>query len=461
MSQEESLFEPCSSTTSSETSGDQYRFLDPYQGVTIVYGYYPDDQQYSPQQVPKPKRTPKVVWKNVESRKRQKTPEESDPESPPILEPEAAFPQFVDDDKEEFVIPEKSIKLAAEKKISEDVAKKYLTTVAKKFKKKQQEMPIGDDVISRLRSHVFCNLEDLVCTRPNCNKKFQNPFVLAFHLSYAHQTVSLKSSDDALCYVCGSSFNTHKVVVSAISENQDFIIFEPVNGEFPNYPRGFGSMYRGQKYWQLGVNQDRMPIWKDGTISERHIGFFLGTSHGKYGDSGSGIFNSNGYFIGISIGKKRFAFSDLQFMSIEEVADHHPETQIINSDAILGYLAIVGPNFEPPEKKHAPGMNKFPSRNGLRKWCGKTSKVENARKLPKRAIQNRPKSWNPKLLSRLRSHVFCNLEDLVCTRSNFNKKFQNPFVLAFHLSYAHQTVSLKSSDDALCYVCGSSFNTHK
>jgi hypothetical protein len=74
------------------------------------------------------------------------------------------------------------------------------------------------------------------------------------------------------------------------------------------------------------------------------VGFFLGTSHGEYGDSGSGIFNSNGHFIGISIGKKRFAFSNLQIMPLEEVADHHPETQIISADAILGYLDIVGPD---------------------------------------------------------------------------------------------------------------------
>jgi hypothetical protein len=77
------------------------------------------------------------------------------------------------------------------------------------------------------------------------------------------------------------------------------------------------------------------------------VGFYVGTSHGKLGDSGFGIFNSDGYFLGISIGKKRFAFSNLQnsvpAINFEDVADHHPETQIISSDAILGYLDIVGP----------------------------------------------------------------------------------------------------------------------
>lgn len=58
--------------------------------------------------------------------------------------------------------------------------------------------------------------------------------------------------------------------MSAISENRDFIVFEPINEEFPNYPHGLDDMYRGQKYEQLGVSQDRRPVWKDGTISEKH-----------------------------------------------------------------------------------------------------------------------------------------------------------------------------------------------
>jgi hypothetical protein len=56
--------------------------------------------------------------------------------------------------------------------------------------------------------------------------------------------------------------------VSVVSEKHDFVIFELVNGEFPHYPSSFDSMYRGQKYLQLGVDQKRKPIWKDGIISK-------------------------------------------------------------------------------------------------------------------------------------------------------------------------------------------------
>lgn len=74
-------------------------------------------------------------------------------------------------------------------------------------------------------------------------------------------------------------------------------------------------------------------------------GFYIGTSHGELGDSGSGIFESSGHFFGFSIGKKNFAFIDPQNMPIGEVADHqNVETRIIDSDIILGIGQIVGPD---------------------------------------------------------------------------------------------------------------------
>jgi hypothetical protein len=78
------------------------------------------------------------------------------------------------------------------------------------------------------------------------------------------------------------------------------------------------------------------------------VGYFLGTSHGEYGDSGSGIFSLDGRFIGISVAKKRFAFSNLQIsgptINYEELADHHPATKIISADVIYAYLEIDDPD---------------------------------------------------------------------------------------------------------------------
>lgn len=58
--------------------------------------------------------------------------------------------------------------------------------------------------------------------------------------------------------------------MSGISENHDLIVFEAVIKEFPHYPHGLGSIYRGQMYKQLGVSPDRQPTWKDGIVSEKH-----------------------------------------------------------------------------------------------------------------------------------------------------------------------------------------------
>lgn len=65
------------------------------------------------------------------------------------------------------------------------------------------------------------------------------------------------------------------------------------------------------------------------------------------GNSGPGIFSLNSRFIGVSVEKKRFAFSNLQILGLtinnEKFADHHPETKIISADAIFFYLATDGP----------------------------------------------------------------------------------------------------------------------
>ena len=56
--------------------------------------------------------------------------------------------------------------------------------------------------------------------------------------------------------------------MSVVSEDHDFVVFEFAKGEFPHYPHRFDSMYRGQDYRQLGVNQKREPVWKDGVVSK-------------------------------------------------------------------------------------------------------------------------------------------------------------------------------------------------
>lgn len=56
------------------------------------------------------------------------------------------------------------------------------------------------------------------------------------------------------------------------AEDKDVIIFEAINGQhFEYFPIGSGSIYRGQKYFQLTIGQGRYrdPVWKDGIVSKK------------------------------------------------------------------------------------------------------------------------------------------------------------------------------------------------
>ncbi|CAJ0963172.1 unnamed protein product, partial [Mesorhabditis belari] len=95
---------------------------------------------------------------------------------------------------------------------------------------------------------------------------------------------------------------------------------------------------------QLGHDNsiaDPQPIGVDG--------YYFGTSQGGYGDSGSGIFDMGGRFIGSLLAKTDFALSDPK---IEDggLADHHPETRMVSSTLIFGDLRWDEPddaNFSP------------------------------------------------------------------------------------------------------------------
>ncbi|CAI4224726.1 unnamed protein product [Auanema sp. JU1783] len=93
-----------------------------------------------------------------------------------------------------------------------------------------------------------------------------------------------------------------------------------------------------------------MPTWKGGVACEKFVGYFIGTSWGKNGDSGSGIFNTSGYFLGMSVGKKNFVFQDTSNMPLTEVADHRPDSKIFSSDVILGIAGIGGPGLGSAEE---------------------------------------------------------------------------------------------------------------
>jgi hypothetical protein len=76
--------------------------------------------------------------------------------------------------------------------------------------------------------------------------------------------------------------------------------------------------------------------------------YFVGNTRGGNSDSEFGIFDMNGAFIGIMIGKKCVEFSNLQITSssetnLKELAGH-PEAKIISAEVIYARLNIKDPN---------------------------------------------------------------------------------------------------------------------
>lgn len=59
-----------------------------------------------------------------------------------------------------------------------------------------------------------------------------------------------------------------QVVVSVISNPGDFVVFRATERKFPGDSHAWSDVYRGQTYWQLGVDKDRKPFWKNGIISQ-------------------------------------------------------------------------------------------------------------------------------------------------------------------------------------------------
>jgi hypothetical protein len=60
-------------------------------------------------------------------------------------------------------------------------------------------------------------------------------------------------------------------VIYVSEEKDDFIIFEVTGtNQFKHCPIGSDSMYFGQRYVQLAVDQDRKPVCKEGTVSKEY-----------------------------------------------------------------------------------------------------------------------------------------------------------------------------------------------
>jgi hypothetical protein len=53
------------------------------------------------------------------------------------------------------------------------------------------------------------------------------------------------------------------------SKTSSIVVFEAIDTEFEYYPSDSNSIYPGEEYFQLGINQDRELVWKEGKVSKR------------------------------------------------------------------------------------------------------------------------------------------------------------------------------------------------
>jgi hypothetical protein len=54
-----------------------------------------------------------------------------------------------------------------------------------------------------------------------------------------------------------------------VSETSSIVTFEAIDREFEYYPHTYVSIYLNNEYFQLGINQDRELVWKEGKVSKR------------------------------------------------------------------------------------------------------------------------------------------------------------------------------------------------
>ncbi|PIC42819.1 hypothetical protein B9Z55_009772 [Caenorhabditis nigoni] len=113
-------------------------------------------------------------------------------------------------------------------------------------------------------------------------------------VSYFHGEHSqLKLEDPVMLYNVLDPMVQYESTVESFSERHDIIVFKLTEGIFENFPSNAKTLCYRDKYFQVGLNSRREPIWNEGIVTEQKIGHYCtGASHGHTGDLGSGIFNS-------------------------------------------------------------------------------------------------------------------------------------------------------------------------
>lgn len=100
--------------------------------------------------------------------------------------------------------------------------------------------------------------------------------------------------------------------------------------KFGVFPITHSTVFGGQDYFHVSVDSERKIIFNRGSVKQLlgslDIGYFIGASHGRNGDSGSPVFNLNGGLMGMVQGHR-----------LSEVAEFQTDIRIV----IVSYIAFT------------------------------------------------------------------------------------------------------------------------
>ncbi|KAK6024275.1 hypothetical protein OSTOST_09919, partial [Ostertagia ostertagi] len=82
------------------------------------------------------------------------------------------------------------------------------------FENESTSLPLIKQRLRRLIGE--CDIERITCCVPMCGRVFNSVQVLAWHMSYSHHDLGLKSTYGNLCFVCGIRMDSAKVRDSSL-----------------------------------------------------------------------------------------------------------------------------------------------------------------------------------------------------------------------------------------------------
>uniref|UniRef100_A0A7E4V2W5 Uncharacterized protein n=1 Tax=Panagrellus redivivus TaxID=6233 RepID=A0A7E4V2W5_PANRE len=155
---------------------------------------------------------------------------------------------------------------------------------------------MNQNTISKLENCLFTS------SKPDA-ASHECVLVVAKRRAVSHQNgshASLKLGEKLKLYHVLDLSITFEVVVTFVSPRKHFVFFESLDRTFPFYPKGFKQISEGKEYFELGLNQNRKPVWNKGQIDQICRGYSVGITR-EDDSNGLGLFDKYGVYYGLSV----------------------------------------------------------------------------------------------------------------------------------------------------------------